>query len=97
MANRTTYTQARANLATLCDAVAESREPYFIERRNGETVALIAEAELSALVATAHLLRSPRNAARLASALERALGGKLAPSTTDRLRRSVGLGKDESR
>jgi len=59
MANRTTYTQAHATLASLCDRVAETREPYIIE--------------------TAHLLRSPKNAARLATVLERAHGGKPAP------------------
>ena len=91
MANRTTYTRARANLASLCDRVAETREPWVIERRNGENVALISEAELDALLETAHLLRSPRNAARLASALERALGGKPAPSSLADLRRSLGL------
>ena len=69
MANRTTYTQARANLAGLCNTVAETREPYIIERRNGENVALISEAELNSLLETAHLLRSPKNARRLASAL----------------------------
>jgi antitoxin YefM len=91
MANRTTYTKARANLASLCDEVAESREPYVIERRNGENVALISEAELNSLLETAHLLRSPRNAQRLATAIERALGGKPAPSSLDELRRSLGL------
>ena len=91
MANRTTYTQARATLATLCNRVAETREPYVIERRNGENVALISEAELNALLETAHLLRSPRNAARLVSALERASKGKPAPSSLAALRRSLGL------
>jgi antitoxin YefM len=91
MANRTTYTQARARLASLCNQVAETREPYVIERRNGENVALISEAELNALLETAHLLRSPKNAARLASALQRALGGKPAPSSIGELRRSLGL------
>jgi antitoxin YefM len=91
MANRTTYTQARATLASLCNRVAETREPCVIERRNGENVALISEAELNALLETAHLLRSPRNATRLASALERAHGGKPAPSSLDALRRSLGL------
>jgi len=95
MANRTTYTQARANLASLCDRVAETREPYVIERRRGENVALIAEAELNAILETAHLLRSPRNAARLASALERAAGRKPAPSSRDALRRSLGLDEAE--
>jgi antitoxin YefM len=93
MANRTTYTQARATLASLCNLVAETREPYVIERRNGENVALISEAELNALLETAHLVRSPRNAARLVSALERASQGKPAPASITALRRSVGLEK----
>lgn len=93
MANRTTYTQARANLANLCDHVAEHREPYVIERRNGENVALISEAELNALLETAHLLRSPKNARRLAAALERARGsrGTPAPTSLAELRKSMGL------
>jgi antitoxin YefM len=91
MANRTSYTKARATLASLCDRVAETREPYVIERRNGENVALISEAELNSLLETAHLLRSPRNASRLASSLERALGGKRAPSSLEQLRQSLGL------
>ena len=95
MANRTTYTQARAQLASLCDRVAETREPYVIERRNGENVALISEAELNALLETAPLLRSPRNAARLASALERARGRRTTPSSLEELRRSLGLEKTE--
>ena len=91
MANRTTYTQARANLASLCDSVAETREPYIIERRNGENVALISEAELNALLETVHLLRSPKNARRLASALEDALGGRPAPTSLKQLRKRMGL------
>ena len=95
MANRTTYTQARAHLASLCDTVAETREPYVIERRNGENVALISEAELDSLLETAHLLRSPRNARRLATALERAMGGEPAPSSLAELRRDLGLDEAE--
>lgn len=91
MANRTTYTRARATLASLCDSVAETREPYIIERRNGENVALISEAELDSLLETAHLLRSPTNARRLATALERALGEAPGPSTLEELRRELGL------
>lgn len=92
MASRTTYTQARAHLASLCDEVAETREPYIIERRNGENVALISEQELESLLETAHLLRSPRNARRLLSALERALGSASKDSATlGELRREFGL------
>ncbi len=91
MPNRTTYTQARAHLASLCDEVAESREPYVIERRGHENVALIAEAELESLLETAHLLRSPRNASRLAAALERAIVGDSSPASLDELKRDLGL------
>ncbi len=91
MVNRTTYTQARANLASLCDRVAETREPYVIERRNGENVALISEAELNSLLETAHLLRSPKNARRLAAALERARGGEIPATSLEELRERMGL------
>ncbi len=94
MANRTTYTKARATLASLCDEVAETREPCVIERRNGENVALISEAELNSLLETAHLLRSPKNAARLAAALERAKHDAPVPSSLSELRKSLGLEED---
>ena len=97
MTNRTTYTQARANLASLCDEVAESREPYVIERRNRENVALIAVDELESLLETAHLLRSPRNASRLAAALERALDTEIQPTSLDELKRELGLSDDNSK
>ena len=97
MPNRTTYTQARANLASLCDEVAESREPYVIERRNRENVALVAEDELESLLETAHLLRSPRNAGRLAAALERALGTEIPPTSLDELKRDLGLTDNDSK
>jgi PHD/YefM family antitoxin component YafN of YafNO toxin-antitoxin module len=89
--DRRRHLNARATLATLCNRVAETREPYVIERRGRENVALISEAELNALLETAHLLRSPKNAARLASALERAERGQPVPKSLDELRRSLGL------
>jgi antitoxin YefM len=92
--NKTTYTQARARLASLCDEVAETREPYVIERRNHENVVLMAEAELESLLETAHLLRSPRNASRLATALERALDSETSPSTLEELKAGLGLTDD---
>jgi antitoxin YefM len=91
VANRTTYTRARAELAGLCNHVAETREPYIIERRNGENVALISEAELNSLLETAHLLRSPKNARRLAAALERARGGETPATSLEELRERMGL------
>jgi len=66
------YSKARAQLAKLLDEVADNRETVVIRRRKGEAVAIIAASELSSLVETAHLLRSPRNAERLLVALVRA-------------------------
>ena len=89
----TTYTDARARLAALCDHVASSREAVIIKRRSAEDVALVSAEELESLLETAHLLRSPRNAQRLLSALQRAQARKTAPSSVAKLRKSLGLAK----
>jgi antitoxin YefM len=68
---RTTYTQARRQLAALLDEVVNNREIVIIERSGGEEVALIAADELRSLLETAHLLRSPANRDRLLTALAR--------------------------
>lgn len=90
-----TYTQARANLATLFDRVADDRELVVVNRRGKEAIALIALDELSSLLETAHLLRSPRNAQRLFTALQRARERTLEPQTIDELRADIGLTVDE--
>ena len=87
----TTYSAARANLASLCDHVTASREPVIIRRRDAADVALIAADELAGLLETAHLLRSPRNAARLLAALARAEAGEGEPSAPAELRKHLGL------
>jgi antitoxin YefM len=94
MPDVTTYTQARARFATLCSEVATTREPIIIRRRNAEDVAIIAADELASLMETAHLLRSPRNAERLLSALVRAQDRDLPPSNIEDLRREIGLGEE---
>jgi antitoxin YefM len=81
MAIETTYTQARANLKELLDEATNNRELVMIRRREGGDVALIAADELEGLLETAHLLRSPRKAERLLSALKRAQSGKGRPET----------------
>ncbi len=82
MTIQTTYTQARSNLAKLLDQVATDRQIVVIRRRNGEDVALVAADELSSLLETAHLLRSPANARRLLSALNRITTPPSVPSPT---------------
>jgi len=91
MAIQTTYTSARANLAKLLDRVTQDRETVIIERRGAEKVAMISASELSSLIETAHLLRSPKNAQRLLSALMRALEKKTPAKSMTELRKEVGL------
>jgi len=64
-----TYTETRARLASLWDAVIDQREPLTIHRRGAEDVVLMPASELSSLQETAHLLKSPKNAKRLLEAL----------------------------
>jgi len=53
---------------------------------------LIAADELSSLMETAHLMRSPANAMRLLTALQRALTNTVAPGSVDALRALLGEG-----
>lgn len=88
---QTTYSNARANLAGLCNAATNDREVVIIHRRGAEDVALIAADELASLRETAHLLRSPNNASRLLAALERALQRQGEAGSVEQLREEVGL------
>jgi antitoxin YefM len=72
VAIETTYSAAREQLKSLMDRVVQDRDVVLVRRRKGGDVALVAADELEGLLETAHLLRSPRNAERLLSALERA-------------------------
>ena len=96
MTTITTYTQARAALASLCDEVASTREPVIIRRRNAEDVALVSADELASLLETAHLLRSPQNAQRLLTAINRAQSRTLSPTSVEELRRELGLVEKEN-
>ncbi len=89
----TTYSHARANFSQLLDHVTKDRETVLIARRGGEKVAMISEADLSSLLETAYLLRSPRNAERLLAALIRARKRTRRPMSVERLRREVELGE----
>ena len=89
----TSYTEARAHLATLLDRVTNDRETVIITRRGSADVAMIAADELESLQETIHLLRSPRNAARLLAALDRAERGEGIRMTPEELRASLGLGE----
>ena len=91
MITETTYSNARQSLRALCDEVISTREPIVITRRGAEKVALISADELSSVMETIHLLRSPKNARRLLTALNRAYGDSAQPSSLDELRRELGV------
>ena len=91
MAVQTTYTHARAQLASLLDQVTNNREVVIIQRRGCEDVAMIAADELTGILETAHLLRSPKNARRLLAALDRSRKETGASQTIDELRKEVGF------
>ena len=90
-----TYTEARDKLASVWDEVVSSREPIVIKRRGHPDIALLPADELSSLMETAHLLRSPANARRLLGALKRANSGKGRKLTVEELRKKSGM--DETR
>ncbi len=95
MSIQTTYASARENFSSLCNQVVADAETVIINRRGGKDVALISAMELSSLLETAHLLRSPKNAERLLTALKRAKAGKGKTQTVSDLAREVGLAQED--
>ena len=76
MPTETTYTRLREKLASVLDQVIDQREAVIVRRKDARDVALVPADELAGLIETAHLLRSPRNAKRLLTALRRADRGR---------------------
>lgn len=81
----TTYSHARENLKALMDQAVDDREVVIVRRRHGGDVAIVAADELAGLLETAHLLRSPRNAQRLLTALTRVQAESLPTSSVEEL------------
>ncbi len=87
----TTYSSLRANLSSVLDQVVDDQEVVVVRRKGGRDVALIPADQLAGLMETAHLLRSPKNAKRLLTALRRAEAGSVKPQTVAQLRRELAL------
>lgn len=64
-----TYTNARNKLTQLLEKVTDDGAPVLITRQRGKPAVLISLEEYASLDETAHLLRSPKNAARLKESL----------------------------
>lgn len=86
LSRETTYSQARANLASLLDQVYDQQQVIVIKRGNQKDVALISADELSSLLESVYLLRSPENAKRLFRALEWADSEATTPQTLQELK-----------
>ena len=85
----TTYSRLRQNLASVLNQVTDQQEVVIIRRKGAPDIALLPASELTGLMETAHLLRSPRNSTRLLTALRRAEGGETRPATARKLRREM--------
>lgn len=72
LAKQTNYTNLRQNLASVLDEVIDNRGCVIVSRTGKEDVAIIAASELSSMMETLHLLKSPANAKKLFAAMERA-------------------------
>ena len=89
----TTYTALRENLASYLDRITGDREVLIVKRRGAPDVAIIPADELTGLMETACLLRSPKNAQRLFESLHELERGGGEVMTLEKLRRSVNLDK----
>ena len=89
-----TYSYLRDHLAEVWDEVESSQAPVRIHRRGHQDMALIPADELASLEETAHLLRSPKNAARLLTALARSANRTTPPIELAALRRQLGLDEE---
>lgn len=70
-----TYSESRARYAETLDAVVNDREEVVITRAGHEPVVMVSLDEYESLRETAYLLRSPENARRLVSSIERLESG----------------------
>lgn len=98
----TSATDARKRFFELLEMVTNDHHVVVVNRRGGENVALIAESDLSSLMETVYLLRSPENAKQLFKALEWSKandGQPVEPVPTDeaikRLKQGLGIGKED--
>jgi antitoxin YefM len=94
MAIETTYTQLRANLASIFDQIVADRQVVIVRRRRGEDIALMPADELESLMETAYLLRSPANAQRLLEAYARSESDEGRPGSIEQLHSDLGLKRE---
>lgn len=70
-----TYSESRAHYAETLDAVTNDHEEVVITRSGHDPVVIVSLDDYESLKETAYLLRSPENARRLVTAIERLTAG----------------------
>jgi antitoxin YefM len=70
-----TYSESRARYAETLTAVANDREEVVITRAGHEPVVIVSLDDYQSLKETAYLLRSPENARRLLTSIDRLENG----------------------
>jgi antitoxin YefM len=70
-----TYSHTRRHLAAIMDKVNDDRTPLIVTRQKGKPVVLMSLDDYHALEETAYLLRNPKGAERLLTAVERLRAG----------------------
>ena len=70
------YTAARENLAATMAKVCEDHAPIVITRNREQAVVMMSLEDFEALEETAYLLKSPKNAKRIMSAIAQLDAGK---------------------
>ncbi|MFZ3343008.1 MAG: type II toxin-antitoxin system prevent-host-death family antitoxin [Terriglobales bacterium] len=83
----TSYSRLRQSLDSVLDRVANDHEILIVRRKGGKNVAIVPADELAGLMETVYLVRSPRNARRLLTALQRATARKGKPESLDQFRK----------
>ena len=91
----TNPTDARKGFFKLLEQVAQNHEVYIVNRRDGENVALISESDLTSLIETVYLLRSPANGSRLLNAIAESQSGRIKPQTVAELKQELEIDGEE--
>ena len=94
MREQVSLSEAQKNLEQLCKQAIATQQPIRIIQENGQQAVLISEVEFNSLLETLHLLKSPKNAARLFEALDRAKANTVEAETVEALCERLGLDED---
>lgn len=76
------FTEARNNLKSVLDRVAEDADYTVITRRDASDAVVMSIDSFNSLMETVHLLRSPANAAHLAGSIAQLREGQVVEAVT---------------